>query len=347
MDSHATNWVIIRVFFMVQGTGKKVVHGGSGKLQQEKTLKNMLDFSASVNPFPPRVPWECGTFFLEHYPDDSYSRLKEVIATTFGRKPEEVCVGNGSIELIRVCCKVILSGKGLYYTETPTFGEYVYSAELSGGRRAKKMDDADLLFICNPNNPDGALRSREEMHSLLAGVEGRGALLAADEAFIELSDPVQSLSHDRSDSLLVLRSLTKSFAVPGIRFGYGFGPPDLIERIEAARLPWTVNAYAEAFALQAFLHLGELAESRRLIARERNFLTTELRLLGLSCAPSSANYLLVQTGKDVQQLCHRLEKQGILVRDCTSFGLPTKIRIAVRTRDENRYLLEALTACLP
>jgi threonine-phosphate decarboxylase len=332
---------------MVQETGKKVVHGGSGKLQREKTSKNMLDFSASVNPFPPQIRWECDSFCLEHYPDDSYSRLKEVIADIFHKKPDEICVGNGSIELIRVCCKVILSGKRSYYTETPTFGEYAYSAEIFGGKRTKKMAAADLIFVCNPNNPDGFLRSRDEMHSILAGVEDQGAILAADEAFIELADPAQSLTQKTSDSLLVLRSLTKCFAVPGLRFGYGFGAPDLVEQIEAARLPWTVNAYAEAFALQAFRHLDDLAQSRRLIVRERNFLERELRLLGLSCAPSSANYLLVDTGKDVQQLCHRLEMQGILVRDCTSFGLPTKIRIAIRTRNENRSLMEALTVCSP
>jgi threonine-phosphate decarboxylase len=332
---------------MTAGPEKKVIHGGSGKRQHEKTLKNVLDFSASVNPFPPEVTWECDAFFLEHYPDDTYSRLKEVIADTFHRKPEEICVGNGSIELIRICCMIILSGKGSYYTETPTFGEYAYSAELFGGRRAKRMADADLLFICNPNNPDGILRSRDEMHSFLGGVEERGAVLAADEAFIDLSDPNQSLSHDKSDSLLVLRSLTKCFAVPGIRFGYGFGPPDLIERIEAARLPWTVNSYAETFALQAFSHFQKLAYSRRLIARERAFLTGELRLRGLSCAPSAANYLLVETGKKVTVLCRMLEKEGILVRNCTSFGLPTKIRVAIRTHDENRQLLEALSACLP
>lgn len=332
---------------MAAGAGKKAVHGGYGKRQQEKTGKNVLDFSASVNPYPPAMRWECDAFLLEHYPDDTYARLKETIAETFHRSPEEICVGNGSIELIRVCCKVILSGTGSYYTETPTFGEYAYSAELFGGRRASRMADADLTFICNPNNPDGQLRSRAQMHTLLSGIADAGALLCADEAFIELSDPDQSLCNENSDHLLVVRSLTKCFAVPGIRFGYGFGSPGLIRRIEAARLPWTVNAYAEAFALQAFRHLGQLAESRRLIARERSFLRDELGRRGLSCAPSSANYLLIDTGKNVKDLCRSLEKTGILVRDCTSFGLPTKIRVAVRTHDENRRLLEALSACLP
>lgn len=332
---------------MRAGPGKKVIHGGSGKAECEKTSKKILDFSASVNPYPPKISWECDPFFLEHYPDDSYWRLKEKISGTFHRPPEEICVGNGSIELIRVCCGVVLSGKGTYYTEHPTFGEYSYSAEMNGGVRVPRLADADLAFICNPNNPDGSLRSGQEMNALLVQCHDRRSVFCADEAFIELADPDQSLVSLQQDNLLVLRSLTKCFSVPGIRFGYGFGHPDLIEKIEAARLPWTVNAYAEAFAYRAFDHLDELSESRKIIAAERSFLAGALAARGLSCSPSSANYLLVETGQDAAPLCRVLEEKGILVRNCASFGLDTKIRVAVRTREENRILLEALSECLP
>jgi len=331
---------------MVPESGKKVIHGGSGKRECEKTKKKVLDFSASVNPYPPAFSWECDPFFLEHYPDDSYARLKEVIAQTFHRKPDEICVGNGSIELIRTCCNVALNGtRRSYFTETPTFGEYAYSAELYGGKRAGKMGDADLVFVCNPNNPTGTLRTRGEM---MAFPEGKkpDALFCVDEAFIELSDPAQSLVTIDSPDLLVLRSLTKCFSVPGIRFGYGFGNPDLIGKIEAARLPWTVNSFAESFALQAFRYYHDLEESRYRIAREREFLAGALRSLGLSCPPSSANFLLVETGKNVRSLCENLKEKGILVRDCTSFGLPTMIRIAVRTRAENESLIEEIHPCL-
>ncbi len=331
---------------MIPDTGKKVIHGGSGKRECENTRKKVLDFSASVNPYPPVFSWNCDPFFLEHYPDDSYSRLKKVIARTFHRRPDEICVGNGSIELIRTCCKVTLTGgQSSYYTETPTFGEYAYSADLYGGRRTWRAADADLLFICNPNNPTGALRSREEMLGLLENLNNK-SLLCADEAFIELADPVQSVVSELIDNLLVLRSLTKCFSVPGIRFGYGFGSPDLIADIEAARLPWTVNSYAEAFAFQAFRHYDELAESRRLIAKERMFLSDALVSMGFSCAPSSTNFLLVDTGRDVRNLCEKMRRKGILLRDCTSFGLPTKIRIAVRTREENEILIRELGPCL-
>ena len=159
-------------------------------------------------------------------------------------------------------------------------------------------------------------------------------------------DPKESLADITSPHLFVLRSLTKSFACPGIRFGYGFGPPELIEKIETARSPWSVNAFAESYALQALLHMEELAASRGYIARERDWLAQELLARGFVPTPSSANFILVDCQKEVTSLVQALLSEGILVRDCTSFGLPHCIRIAVRLRAENQQLLEAMDRCV-
>jgi threonine-phosphate decarboxylase len=325
---------------------RPVIHGGTGKRQRENTGKNLLDFSASLNPLPPRFAWHCDPACLSSYPDNEYVQLKECIAHTFHRDPEEICVGNGSIELIRVFCSVVLSGKKTYFTESPTFGEYALSARLAGASAAGTSAAASVSFICNPNNPTGALRSRSDLLARIREVSSHRGMLFADEAFIELADPSESLVAVRDPSLFVLRSLTKSFAVPGIRFGYGFGDPDLIAKIETARPPWSVNAYAEAFALQAFRHLDELGKSRDYIRKERDWLSLKIEKLGLQCHPSSVNYLLVDCARNVEPLCKQMETYGILVRDCTSFGLASCIRVAVRTREENKQLVEALTACV-
>jgi threonine-phosphate decarboxylase len=328
---------------------KRVVHGGTGKRQREKTREMVLDFSASVNPFPPKIDWHCNTTDLSYYPDDTYSELKDRIGQVFCRDPSEICVGNGSIEIIRVFCSVMLgraAGTGRFFIEPPTFGEYELSAQLAGAERTVLPEKADVHFVCNPNNPTGALRSRTELLAELETVKRHDGILFCDEAFIGLSDPLQSLADIRDPCLFVLHSLTKSFSVPGLRIGFGFGDPDLIEKIETARSPWCVNAYAEAFALQALLHLDDLAESRTAIASERNRLVSGIGDLGLACQPSSVNYILVDCGKDVAPLCSALARKNILVRNCTSFGLPACIRIAVRTADENSQLLEALGSCV-
>lgn len=328
---------------------QRAIHGGTGKRLREKTRENVLDFSASVNPFPPKIDWQCGSIDISGYPDDSYGELKERIGETFSRDPEEICVGNGSIEIIRVFCSVTLGHDGntrSFFVENPTFGEYELSAKLAGARQTSVPGQADVRFICNPNNPTGALYRRTEIIPLLETVKKSGGFLFCDEAFIALAGPGESLVPVRDPRLFVLHSLTKSFAVPGLRIGFGFGDPDLVEKIETARSPWCVNAYAEAFAMEALLHMDELANSRKAIEKERNRLISSIKDIGLICNPSSANYILIDCGKDVSSLCSALQNKNILVRNCASFSLPTCIRIAVRTPDENARLLEALSACV-
>jgi threonine-phosphate decarboxylase len=328
---------------------RKVVHGGTGKRQREKTQKSVLDFSASVNPFPPKIEWHCDPAGLAGYPDDTYSELKERIGRIFRHDPEEICVGNGSIEIIRVFCAVTLghaAGSKHFFIEPPTFGEYELSACLAGADRTDDPEKADVRFVCNPNNPTGVLQPRSDLLMQLAAIKRHGGILFCDEAFIGLADPEESLADVRDPGLFVVHSLTKSFAVPGLRMGFGFGERDLVEKIETVRSPWCVNAYAEAFAMEALLHLDELAGSRAAIASERERMVLAISRLGLSSHLSSANYLLVDCGKDVVPLCSALAAKNILVRDCTSFGLRTCIRIAVRTPDENTQLIEALGSCV-
>jgi threonine-phosphate decarboxylase len=320
-------------------------HGGRVRREKRQNNRDFIDFSASLNPFPPRFEWDVSAEDLGAYPDEDYTELREAIGRVFSRKPQEIIVGNGSIELIRVFCFAVLEKGTGFFVQNPTFGEYALSACLAGAHPAAPAA-ADVAFVCNPNNPTGTLLHRGEILRSLHRSEGRGAWLFLDEAFIELADPRKSCADTRSPSLFVSRSLTKAFAVPGLRMGYGFGPVDLIERMEVFRPPWSVNAYAEAFALEAFRHFDELADSRAAIARERAILCEGLACIGLPAAPSRANYLLIDLPVPAPEVCACLAAQGILVRDCTSFGLPRSIRVAVRDHDENRCLLEALSRCL-
>ncbi len=204
---------------MVVDFPERVVHGGTGKRQQEKTQKKVLDFSASVNPFPPQFAWEMDPERLGYYPDDTYTGLKERIGRIFHRPPEEICVGNGSIELIRVFCSVVFrdpSRNRMFYQESPTFGEYALSASLAGAVCTDNPSGAAVSFLCNPNNPTGRLTPREDVLRHLHSVKESGGILFCDEAFIELSDPDESVTDVCDPGLFVVRSLTKCFAVPGI-----------------------------------------------------------------------------------------------------------------------------------
>jgi threonine-phosphate decarboxylase len=332
---------------MRENLPERMEHGGRVRWHRTRERGELLDFSANVNPYPPEIPWTPDPSVLKDYPDDRYEALKEVIGRTFGRDAAEVTVGNGSVELIRAFCFAMLGRGDTACIRPPTFAEYEMAVLLAGARCTVDDSDAAVRFLCNPNNPTGTLYTRPEVLQLLAETAEQETCLFLDEAFIELSDPRQSLVDVSHENLFVLRSLTKSFTVPGIRFGYGFGTPELIERVETVRLPWTVNAFAESFAIEAFRHYGDLERSRERIARERMWLSRHLDNLGLTCEPPSANYILIEVPMEAEVLVGRLFSRGILVRDCRSFGLPRHIRVAVRTHEENRQLIEALEACLP
>ncbi len=323
----------------------KAVHGGRGRTLTKAGI-SIIDFSANLNPAPPDLDLTLTRESAGYYPDDSYSDLKQIIADHHHRNPNEICVGNGSAEVIRTLCHTVLSPGMTVYIPQHTFSEYALSARLTGATITHTRQPADLSFLCNPDNPSGLLTPRQEVLAILESVPA-GGILCIDEAFIDLADPTHSVSDVIDNRLFVLRSLTKSFACPGVRFGYGIGSPELVERLEVMRPPWTVGAHAEAMAMQAFSRYALLERSRMYIASERDRMMTIIRNLGYTCDPGSANYLLIHTGTRADILTEALIRKGILVRDCTSFGLPDCIRVAVRTADENSRLLEALTACTP
>ncbi len=137
---------------------ERAVHGGLARREQDE--RGWLDFSANLNPFPPRVDWTPDPACLEHYPDDRYPALREAIGRTFGRRAEEVTVGNGSIEVIRAFCLAALGPGDRVCIDRPTFGEYRVAAELAGAGATIEADGAAARFLCNPNNPTGALLGR-------------------------------------------------------------------------------------------------------------------------------------------------------------------------------------------
>ena len=322
---------------------ERAVHGGLARSEQEE---GWLDFSANLNPFVPRVAWTPSMNCLEHYPDDRYPALKEAAARTFGRRVEEITVGNGSVEVIRSFCRAALRPGDPVAIDRPTFGEYGVAASLAGARPAGSDGAATVRFLCNPNNPTGTLSTREQVAEILAGMSER-AQLFLDEAFIELADPDASMIGSEDERVFVLRSMTKAFAVPGLRIGFGFGHPDLVDRCERCRTPWSVNAFAEEFAIAALREYSALEDSRQRIRVERDRLAAGMDALGFETMSAAANFVCAASPVPVPVLRDVLAPRRIRVRDCASFGLAGHIRVAVRTRDENRQLLEGLEACLP
>ena len=334
--------------------------------------ESLVDFSANMNPLAPpdglkdRIV-DC-LDEIEIYPDDRYVEFRNSVVdflsdeTDARLKPESVVPGNGSVEIFELFLRAVIAGGGSeVIVPYPSFSEYGSRAKLAGMdvKRAEyeelfsyedELKDYDAVFICNPNNPTGVLREQGKIKEFAVRCNANGVSLLVDEAFIELARPEESLVGAISDlpNVVVARSLTKAFSIPGLRLGYGVGSGELIEGMEKLRLPWNLNWVASRVGSELLREERELlADSRDYLRGERKWLAGKLRDLGFSLYPSSTNFLLFRTkgvGLTAEELVDRCLESKVLLRNADSFyGLDEwHVRVAVRKRKENEKLAEAL-----
>lgn len=344
-----------------------VQHGGIFSVP--RVPKDVLDFSSNINPLGllPKVRKTVRQShdILQRYPDSESRLLREALGAHVGVLPSCIIVGNGATEIIYNFCNAFLSEQTDVLIPAPTFGEYEAAAKLAGARPSffKTMNLNENLagflsrlprngcaFVCNPNNPTGELLSKKSLQNILRAAKDNNTSVFVDECFIELvpgrDESVVSLC-GRYKNLFILRSLTKSFAFAGMRLGYGIGPKQIISILNKIKIPWNVSGLAQKTAPVALSEHSYLERANRVIASETKFLKTEIsRLEGFECCDTATNFMLIKTSIDSTILQKRLLKNKILIRDCKSFrGLDgSYIRVAVRTRRDNKRLVEVLAS---
>lgn len=308
---------------------------------------------------------------IEFYPDNRYLDFKSAAARFAGVDPKNIIPANGSSELIRLIAETILDSGDAVILPQPTFEEYELSIRLMGAvpeiikyremyHDPEKISDESLnsakaLFICNPNNPTGTLIAKPEMERLAIRCLRNETFLVVDEAFIELSEPTCSIAGSVNENpfIIVMRSLTKVFAIPGLRIGYAVAHEDLASRMDNIRIPWNLGTIPEAVGTWLLnTHSADptfLERSRQLVRVEREWLTQRLsQIRGFKPIPSDANFILIKIrdfGMDSKDITQRMLDQGILIRDCESFKELGRdyIRVAVKTRKENQKLIDAFS----
>jgi threonine-phosphate decarboxylase len=270
--------------------------------------------------------------------------------------------GNGSSELIHLLAQTIIESGDKVLIPAPTFSEYEFQCKLFGAvieyvdySRIKNIqpDNFKAVFLCNPNNPTGKLLPRKDVISIAEKCSSTGVFLIVDEAFIELSDPDESIADiaASNDFVIVLRSVTKTFAVPGLRIGFAIASPVIARLLNNIRLHWNMNSIAAAVCEKL---LGDnrdyLKKSLALLKKEREWLSSKLGgFRGFKPYPSDTNFILIDLGDfglSSIELTQRMLRQGIIIRDCASFDLKNHIRVAVRKRSENRRLVAAFTRAI-
>lgn len=343
------------------------IHGGAAH--------PLLDFSVDVNPFEPpesvRATILSSLEAIRRYPDPNAQRLRRAVASAHRLSPEMVLPGNGSADLITLIVHTLRPATALVVA--PTFTEYAWALEQAGAdirhvvtREADgfcwpetlegwlpPLDGIDAVWVCNPNNPTGAAVSRERLLELAARCEATRTLLVVDEAFVEWSEAPEQISVaeaiPRFTQLIVLRSLTKLFAIPGLRVGYLLTSPALVERFRAHQSAWPLNTFAIDVGAQVVTETAYVSRCRRLVRQAVEACSAGLRELpGLRPFPSDANFILCKLTTPhltSSALCAQLAKRGCAVRACDDFtGLePDRfIRIGIRSPADNARLLMAL-----
>jgi len=331
-------------------------HGG----YVQESNGQFIDFSSNVNPlpFPKGIRRLKARIFesVRPYPDPYIRELCEKVSSLHGLSKEEILFGNGSSELIYLSLFALKPRS--VCIPAPTFSEYERASKAIGAEIERieldenfllplsSIKDTEMLIFCHPNNPTGnyIIENRKDILSLNI----RHFII--DEAFIEFSEDHEKrsfLSLIKEDKrIIVIRTFTKLFPLAGVRIGYMVAEKEVIERIKAFKPPWNVNGPAMVLASSFLEERGFVERTRKLVKKEREYLIKELKALGFKPYPSVTNFILfkLKEGQTSKVLRERLQSKGIMIRDCSNFsGLDERfVRIAVKTRKDNKRLIEAL-----
>lgn len=358
-------------------------HGGNlvwAAQQAGCSPQDLLDFSASINPLgPPQTAIAAihrQISALTHYPDPHYQQLRQALAAFHDLPAEWILPGNGSAELLTWAGRefadleatyLITPGFGDYFRALNAFGALVVGCPIALEFQESSPDrftgfqdgiplpplldqtDSDLtrsgLLLNNPHNPTGCLFATTDLIPLLE----RYGLVVVDEAFMDFLPPDRQPSLipwiQRYPNLVILRSLTKFYSLPGLRLGYVIAHPERLQRWQQWRDPWAVNVLAEAAALAVLPDTAFQQQTWDWLTTARSQLADGLATLpGLDPFPGAANFLLVRSEYSVSALQHQLLHHRILIRDCLSFPElgDHYFRVAVRRIAENQRLLDGL-----
>ncbi|OGW84955.1 MAG: threonine-phosphate decarboxylase [Omnitrophica bacterium RIFCSPHIGHO2_02_FULL_46_11] len=345
-------------------------HGGNllkfGKRYQKRE-DEIIDFSSNANPLP--IPPSIANAYREslgdlaRYPDPYAEPLCEKIAELFSFFSEQVIAGNGSFEILDLAIRTLLPKRALLIE--PCFGEYRRLLQLAGAKVdhvvlkpeegfafplekiLEHFNQTQLLILCHPNNPTGNAIEKDKLHFLLNEAKRKGVFVIADEAFVDWTPEISmaSLAKD-SEHLLIVRSMTKFFALAGIRSGFALGSKRMIRAMKERQGPWACNRIAQKISFAALDDHHFQIKSRQWLKEEKAWVAQAFRELEMfQVFPSLANFFLIQSHKPLVDFYDFLGQRGIYVRSAADYlGLDDSyFRIGVRLREDNQKLIKALS----
>ncbi|MFP4028594.1 MAG: threonine-phosphate decarboxylase CobD [Candidatus Brocadiia bacterium] len=346
-------------------------HGGNIKKLAETAgcrPSEIHDFSANINPLGPpkcvRKATKRGLLRIEHYPEPWASEFATAVADHHGISPQMVVPGAGSTQLIYALPQVLNTKRMVL--PVPCYIDYARAAFRAGlklrkvqlnendgfifdpGKLGKDLRTGDLVVFGRPNNPTGLMVGASEIKAM-AGNHG-DCFIAVDEAFIEFVGKAADLIEKLPENVVLLRSLTKFYAVPGIRLGYAICEKDLAESLKNYLPPWSLGILAQEVGEALMTDTGQYRErTRHVVDQARRRLYGDLaEIQGLTVYPGKANFLLVRIDRDdtdAVELFDQLLQDRIAIRVCDNYdGLDSRFfRVAVRSEGENDVFLGSLS----
>lgn len=349
------------------------IHGGDIWLASRSSgspASKIIDFSASINPLglPASVEKALRQSIktVGPYPDPASIELREAIASFHSISPDEIVAANGSNELISLLPMLFSGGGGPALLVEPAFSEYRKALGLHGvkarslvlgpasgfsldpGRLMKAIEGCSAVYIANPSNPAGVVTPEKTLLDIISSAKRKGVIVVIDEAFADFTGVSVIPAAVKAANVVVLRSMTKFYAMAGLRLGYAVANRRLAARLGSFVPAWSVNRLASVAGVAA---LGDRAFCKRTLEwfrSERESLFRGLSAIeGLEVFAPSANYVMARLpyGMDSKELRRALlEEEGMLIRELSAFrGLgPRYFRAAVLKREDNRRLVEAL-----
>jgi histidinol-phosphate aminotransferase len=341
------------------------------EVQRELGLNRVVKLASNEGPFGPfpaaREALERGIDELNRYPDGGFYRLRERLASRHGVRPGEVAPAAGADGVVLYLSMACLDPGDEIVCGWPSFPSYVLDAlKLGAGAVRVPLNESrydleallgavtertKLVYVCNPNNPTGSMVPRAELEAYFDRVPDH-VLTVLDEAYFEyIEDP------DYPDGIeehfkagrrvVVLRTFSKIYGLAGLRIGYGVAPADVVTEIRKVQNAFDVTQPAQDAALASIGDEAEIARRREANTAGRLQLERGLAELGLRTAPSVANFVYVDLGRDARPVFEALLREGVIVRPMHGFGAPEAVRISVGTDEENVICLEALARVLP
>lgn len=351
-------------------------HGGNLYEAVRKSggaLTNVIDFSANINPLG--LPQSIKQALIEnmeniiHYPDPEAYMLKHALSIHFDVDADLITAGNGAVELLYILCNIRKPRRVLI--PVPAFSEYERAARASGAQieyfylkaaNGFKLDPSllishlknniDIIFLGNPNNPTGTLISNGELEPLLEAARASNVMVVVDESFIDfVADSNYYTCRNllaRFENLVILHSLTKFYAIPGLRLGFVLASKKITKRLHEGKDPWNVNSLAQCAGVAALNDKTFYLSTKEFVNRVKDSFYSQLCLIK-GCKPykPSVNFILIDIGDtelSAKQMRTVLAGMNILIRDCSNYpGLSDKfVRLAVKQPDQNTKIINAL-----